>query len=196
MSKLARSMVNVRLSPMRKLVTEARRNGMLGAEEAANLVDVQNISQQGTRLGNWLTRDQAKVLLAVPVWVKQGMNAWMTAARIEEGRLFRSIRKGGKKTGESFGDGPCGRSSSSRRNKLASSTSARTTCAAPAQDYAARTAATWSRLNSCSATPRSKPPSAISVPSSRSKSLSMTTAASDSGRGLMKDITLRVWRES
>jgi len=31
--------------------------------------------------------------VAVPVWVKQGINAWMTAAAIEEGRLLRSIRK-------------------------------------------------------------------------------------------------------
>ena len=42
--------------------------------------------------------------VAVPVWVKQGINAWMTAAKIEEGRLFRSVKKGGKKIGESLGD--------------------------------------------------------------------------------------------
>jgi len=112
--------------------------------------------QQGTRLGNWLTREQARELLqvpdrstlkgkrdyailavlvgcalrrdelatlevetlqmrearwvladllgkggrvrtvAVPIWVKQAINAWMTAAGIEEGRLVRRIRKGGK----------------------------------------------------------------------------------------------------
>ena len=40
MDKLSPSTVNVRLSAMRKLVTEARRNGMLGAEEAANLTEV------------------------------------------------------------------------------------------------------------------------------------------------------------
>ena len=40
-----------------------------------------------------LTRDGT---VAVPVWVKQGVNAWMTAAGIEEGRLLRSIAKGGK----------------------------------------------------------------------------------------------------
>ena len=164
MEQLAPSTTNVRLSAMRKLVTEARRNGMLGAEEAANLTDVPNIAQKGTRLGNWLTRDQVKALLAVPdranlkgkrdyavlallvgcglrrrelaalaveeiqlrenrwviadlrgkggrvrtvavpVWVKQGINAWMTEAKIEEGRLFRSVKKGGKKLGESLGD--------------------------------------------------------------------------------------------
>ena len=31
-----------------------------------SLTDVPNISQKGTRLGNWLTREQAKDLLAVP----------------------------------------------------------------------------------------------------------------------------------
>lgn len=66
MGKLAASTVNVRLAAMRKLVIEARRNGMLGAEEAANLTGVPNIRQQGIRLGNWLTREQARVLLAVP----------------------------------------------------------------------------------------------------------------------------------
>ena len=32
----------------------------------------------------------------IPVWVKYGINAWMTAARIEEGPLLRSVGKGGK----------------------------------------------------------------------------------------------------
>jgi integrase len=136
---------------------------MLSAEEAAHLTEIPNIRQKGTRLGNWLTKEQAKELLAVPdrstlkgkrdyvilallvgcalrrqelatldvetlqlregrwvladlegkgrrirtvavpVWVKQGVNAWMTAAGIEAGRLLRSISKGGK-VGESLGD--------------------------------------------------------------------------------------------
>jgi integrase len=66
MDALSPSTVNVRLSAVRKMVTEARKNGMIGAEEAANLTDVPNIPQKGTRLGNWLTREQAKELLAVP----------------------------------------------------------------------------------------------------------------------------------
>ena len=141
MEGLAPSTANVRMSAVRKLVGEARRNGLLGAEEAASLTDVPNIRQSGTRLGNWLTREQARELLAipdrdtlkgkrdyailavlvgcglrraelaslevdilqlrenrwvladlrgkggrvrtvaVPLWVKQGINAWMTAAR-------------------------------------------------------------------------------------------------------------------
>ena len=66
MAGLSSSTVNVRLSAVRKMVWEARKNGLLGAEEAANLTGVPNLSQKGTRLGNWLTRDQAKELLAIP----------------------------------------------------------------------------------------------------------------------------------
>jgi site-specific recombinase XerD len=66
MEALSPSTINVRLSAVRKLVGEARRNNMIGSEEAASLTDIPNISQKGTRLGNWLTREQAKELLAVP----------------------------------------------------------------------------------------------------------------------------------
>jgi integrase len=60
---LSPSTINVRLSAIRKLVGEARSNGMIGLEEAANLTDVPNVRQTGS---NWLTREQAKELLAVP----------------------------------------------------------------------------------------------------------------------------------
>jgi integrase len=161
---LSASTVNVKLSAIRKLVEEAKRAGLLGAEEASHMTDVPNIAQRGARLGNWLTKEQAKELLAVPdrstlqgkrdyvilallvgcalrrqelasldvetiqlregrwvladlegkgrrvrtvaipIWVKHGINAWMTAAGIEEGRLLRSIRKGGKKIGVGLSD--------------------------------------------------------------------------------------------
>ncbi len=156
MESLSPSTTNVRLSAVRKLVAEARRNGLIGVEDAARLAEVPNIRQKGTRLGNWLSREQAKELLAVPdrstlkgkrdyvilallvgcalrrqelatldvetiqlregrwvlvdpegkgrrvrtvavpVWVKQGINSWMSAAGIEDGRLLRWISKGGK----------------------------------------------------------------------------------------------------
>ena len=162
--KLSASTVNVRLSAVRKLIGEAQRNGIIGAEEAANLAGVPNLPQKGTRLGNWLTRDQAKELLtvpdrstlkgkrdyvilsllvgcalrrqelatldiesiqmregrwvvadlrgkggrirtvAVPLWVKQGINAWMIAGKIEDGRLLRPLSKSGKLTGDELGD--------------------------------------------------------------------------------------------
>ena len=162
--KLSASTVNVRLSAVRKLIGEAQHNGIIGAEEAASLAGVPNLSQKGTRVGNWLTRDQAKELLtvpdratikgkrdyvilalllgcalrrqelasldvdaiqmregrwvlpdlrgkggrvrtvAIPVWVKQGINAWMIAAKIEDGRLLRPLSKSGKLIGDELGD--------------------------------------------------------------------------------------------
>jgi integrase len=164
MDHLSPSTINVRLSAIRKLVGEARRNEMISLEEAANLTDVPNVRQKGARLGNWLTREQAKELLAVPdrstlkgkrdyviiallvgcalrrrelatlniediqlregrwviidllgkggrirtvavpIWVKQGINAWMTAAKIEEGRLLRPVSKSGKILRDELGD--------------------------------------------------------------------------------------------
>src|SRR5271170_1186233 len=164
MDHLSPSTINVRLSAIRKLVDEARQNGMIGLEEAANLSGVPNVRQKGTRLGNWLTREQAKELLAVPdrstlkgkrdyviiallvgcalrrrelatlnikdiqlrerrwviidlrgkggrirtvavpIWVKRGIEAWMTAAKIEDGRLLRPVSKSGKIVGDELGD--------------------------------------------------------------------------------------------
>ena len=161
---LSASTINVKLSAIRKLVDEAKRVGVLGTEDAFQMTDIPNVRQHGTRLGNWLTREQAKELLAVPdrstlkgkrdyvilalltgcalrrnelaqldietiqqregrwvladlcgkgrrlrtvavpLWVKQGIDAWRTAATIEEGRLLRSIWKGGKKIGAGLSD--------------------------------------------------------------------------------------------
>jgi hypothetical protein len=60
MEALSPSTINVRLSAVRKMVGQARRNNLIGSEEAASLTDVPNISQKGTRLGNWLTREQGE----------------------------------------------------------------------------------------------------------------------------------------
>jgi integrase len=164
MDHLSPSTINVRLSAIRKLIGEARRNGMIGREEADNLTDIPNVLQKGTRLGNWLTREQAKELLAVPdrstlkgkrdyviiallvgcalrrrelatlnvediqlregrwviidlrgkggrirtvavpIWVKQGIEAWTAAANIEKGRLLLPLSKSGKIVGDELGD--------------------------------------------------------------------------------------------
>jgi integrase len=158
------STVNLRLSAMRNLVAEAKRAGMLSSEDAEKLSEIPNIKQPGERKGNWLTREQAKELLAVPdrsklkgkrdyvilsllvacalrrtelaeldlatiqqregrwvladlegkgrrirtvaipIWVKQGIDAWTAAANIKDGRLLRPIRKGGKIDGDVLND--------------------------------------------------------------------------------------------
>ena len=162
---LSPSTINVRLAAVRKLVGEARRNGILDAEQASELADVPNVRLQGRRMGNWLTRDQAKELLAVPdhstlkgkrdycilallvgcalrrrelanleieeiqlregrwviadlsgkggrvrtvaipLWVKQAVNGWMTAAAIDDGKLLRSLTKSGKVKRDHLNDG-------------------------------------------------------------------------------------------
>ena len=164
LESLSPSTINVRLSAVRKMVGEARRAGMIGQEEAASLTDIPNIRQKGTRLGNWLTREQAKDLLtvpdrstlkgkrdyvilallvgcalrrnelaeldvetiqqregrwvladlegkgrrirtvAIPIWVKKGIDVWMTAAEIKDGRLLRSVSKSGKINRDTLSD--------------------------------------------------------------------------------------------
>jgi integrase len=209
------------------MIGEARKNGMLGAEEAASLTDIPNIRQKGSRLGNWLTREQAKELLAVPdrstlkgkrdyvilallvgcalrrnelaeldvetiqqregrwvladlegkgrrirtvavpIWVKQGIDSWTTAAGIEDGRLLRSVSKSGK-VNRALSDWAVWSVVEQSSKQIGIERSAPTTCAAPAPSCAGRTAAISSRSNSCWATPRSRPPSAISDPTRRS----------------------------
>ena len=34
--------------------------------------------------------------VAIPIWVKQGIDTWMTAAGIDKGRLLRSVSKAGR----------------------------------------------------------------------------------------------------
>jgi site-specific recombinase XerD len=63
---LSPSTINVRLSAVRKLIGEARRNNMIGSEEAASLPTSPTSARREPGWGNWLTRDQAKELLAVP----------------------------------------------------------------------------------------------------------------------------------
>ena len=161
---LSASTINVKLAAVRKLVDEAKRAGVISVEEASQMSDVPNVRQKGTRLGNWLTKEQAKELLAVPdrsttkgkrdyvilalltgcalrrnelamldietiqlregrwvladlcgkgrrirtvavpMWVKQGINAWLTAARIEDGRVLRRVSKSGKVQGNGLSD--------------------------------------------------------------------------------------------
>ncbi len=51
MEEQSPSTVNIRLSAMRSLVTEARRAGMVSFEEATKLTDIPNIKQAGGRKG-------------------------------------------------------------------------------------------------------------------------------------------------
>jgi integrase len=42
--------------------------------------------------------------VAIPIWVKQGIDAWIIAAGIEDGRLLRSVSKSGKVNRDTLSD--------------------------------------------------------------------------------------------
>jgi len=63
---LAISSINQRLSAVRLLLRQAADRGALPADEAARLASVENLKQQGQRLGKWLTEKEAGRLLGVP----------------------------------------------------------------------------------------------------------------------------------
>lgn len=162
--ELSASTINVKLAAIRKLVDEAKRAGVIHAEDASQMSDIPNVRHNGIRLGNWLTKEQARELLAVPdrstlkgkrdyvilalltacalrrnelalldtetiqlregrwvladlcgkgrrirtvavpMWVKQAINAWIDAAKIEDGRLLRRVSKSGKSQGDGLSD--------------------------------------------------------------------------------------------
>jgi integrase len=77
----------------------------LRRQELANLY-IEDIQQ---REGRWVIADLrgkgGRVrTVAVPIWVKLGIDIWITAAAIKEGRLLRSISKSGKLNGDQFSD--------------------------------------------------------------------------------------------
>jgi integrase len=60
---LAPSTINVRLAAVRRLAYEAADNGILSPELAAGIRRVKGAKRLGVRVGNWLTVEQARLLL-------------------------------------------------------------------------------------------------------------------------------------
>ncbi len=58
--------VNLALSAIRKLATEAADNGYLDPTAAAGVERVPGVSRRGVRTGNWLIREQAQRLIDAP----------------------------------------------------------------------------------------------------------------------------------
>jgi integrase len=63
---LAPASINIRLSAIRKLASEACDNGLMAPELAAGVARVKGAKRQGVRMGNWLTKGQAEALLNAP----------------------------------------------------------------------------------------------------------------------------------
>jgi site-specific recombinase XerD len=63
---LAPSTINVRLAAVRRLAFEAADTGLLSPELAAGIGRVRGAKRLGVRIGNWLTVEQSRPLLAEP----------------------------------------------------------------------------------------------------------------------------------
>jgi site-specific recombinase XerD len=63
---LASSTINVRLAAVRRLAYEASDTGLLSPELAAGIRRVKEAKRLGVRIGNWLTVEQSRTLLAEP----------------------------------------------------------------------------------------------------------------------------------
>jgi site-specific recombinase XerD len=60
------SSINQRLAAIKKLVQEAADNQVLDSAVAASINNVRGAKQKGQRTGNWLTTEQAQLLLDAP----------------------------------------------------------------------------------------------------------------------------------
>jgi len=152
---LAAGTINQRLAAVRRLAYEAADSGLLSPELAAGIRRVKGVKQLGCRAGNWLNREQARLLLEksngeglrsirdvamisillgcglrraelsalrrediqirqghwaivdlvgkgnhvrtvpMPIWVKEAVDRWLTAASVAAGRVFRAVRRHG-----------------------------------------------------------------------------------------------------
>ena len=63
---LAPATINLRLAAVRRLAYEASDSGLLNPDLAAGIRRVKGAKRLGMRLGNWLTADQGRSLLAAP----------------------------------------------------------------------------------------------------------------------------------
>ena len=160
--RYAPSTINLRLAAVRRLAYEASDCGLLSPDLAAGIRRIKGAKRLGVRVGNWLTIEQGKKLLAVhsgkqlrdlrnhavlaillgcglrraelvavkiedfelreehwvladligkgrhmrtipvPNWVKSAVDAWINAAKLHDGTLFRAIGKTGKVQGCGF----------------------------------------------------------------------------------------------
>lgn len=63
---LAAATINLALSAVKRLVSEAVDNGLLDPTIGAGVLRVRGVAKHGVRTGNWLTREQAEALLLAP----------------------------------------------------------------------------------------------------------------------------------
>lgn len=64
--KYAPSTINQRLSAIRRLAVEASDNGLMDGQIANGITRVKGVKSSGVRVGNWLSKEQAQVLINTP----------------------------------------------------------------------------------------------------------------------------------
>jgi site-specific recombinase XerC len=161
---LAAGTINQRLAAVRRLAYEAADSGLLSPELAAGIRRVKGVKQLGSRLGNWLSSHQAKLLLEkadgedlrsirdlamisvllgcglrraelsaleledievrqghwaivdligkgsrvrtvpMPMWVKEAIDRWTIAAKVDRGRIFRAVSRHGTPWGKGISE--------------------------------------------------------------------------------------------
>jgi site-specific recombinase XerD len=216
---LASATINVRLSAIRKLAVEAADNGLLDPDLAAGIGRVKGAKRLGVRLGNWLTLQEAKALLAapdaatvkgrrdrailavllgcalrrselagliveqiqqrdgrwvvadlvgkggrvrtvpVPAWVKVAFDAWVNAAAIESGRVWRSINRGGRVWGDGLTEKVIWHVVERYASEAGWRISRLMTYGGPRRSCAGQAAGSWNRSRYCWGTHQCGPPS-------------------------------------
>jgi integrase len=83
----------------------SRRTSGLLRQELATL-DIESIQMREDRwvVADLRGKDGRVRTVAIPLWVKQAIDGWMIAAKIERGRLLRPLSKSGKVIGDELGD--------------------------------------------------------------------------------------------
>jgi site-specific recombinase XerD len=83
--------INLRMSAIRKLATEAADNGLLDQAIANGITRVHGVTSHGVRAGNWLTKQQAQQILTAPnVETLKGLRDRAILAVLIGGGLRRS----------------------------------------------------------------------------------------------------------
>jgi site-specific recombinase XerD len=102
---LSASAINVQLAAIKKLAAEVADNGLLAPELAAGISKGPGARSAGCREGNWLTREQASRLLALPdVGTLEGkrdraMLGLLIACRLRREELVRLTSSSGRAAG-------------------------------------------------------------------------------------------------
>jgi uncharacterized membrane protein len=101
--------------------------------------------------------------LAIPIWVKHGIDAWMVAAKIEDRRLLRPLFQEREFDGDELGEWAIWSVVEQSAKEIRIEHLGHTICAGRARSFAARTEEIWSRSNFFSGTGQFKQRNATSV---------------------------------